>query len=724
MLTHRLRTGIDAYESGKLVKLLLKEMKEQNTAGGKLPKPTSMATYVSELKGEKATWWKGSTANQKLGRNALASILETTPQKLGLEPDAPGHMDFAEFADLRGIDVTRQSPPTLGKPDLYGLDPHGECAWIVMPRGFGRSTALRYYELREEAATFQTRDLATVEPELPPMGRVIIEFDGGDPNLEEARAVRRMARRGDVVVLATRPYSVEKEGSESGELADTESDYFFEETVEDITGWRTSTWRPESDWVDRLVTWSVGLLQSPSCLRAAGSRKTIVDGLEAWDLATGPGSVLSLLEYAHAWGVPGFDERLPGLLSSHLLEIRILDRCGRSDTTAAWLAPQAHEVLLAILLQRLRTPDLPLFGPLSRNDWDRLARDASPPENKASIKELVREARNNDDLADDDRLEAWIDRRVTSRRPTRVIDRLINAGVLSSLPDGRLELHPTWMSEHLSLDVAKAEVGSQPPAEWAMLLIEPERHDLLRRALIQLVETDEPAVDQVVDAALAAFDAREFGSVLAVGFLLDACVTGWWRTGIDPKAFLEPLLHSVSTVLVSADERVLATPPSCLLAADHLGHERWLRTCWICSLWLPPPSEAPILAGPWLWPGRVDPLEPTTMPGPVRQVFEQVSIHGLSFDRAGARQRLFEDFVDLVPGLVERMNWTHVDPESLTTVAEPFRPYYLLHLLHHDIGAFCRACSDFAGYRPPSWFTVFEELLAETPDQVGDALVR
>lgn len=597
----------------------------------KVPKERSLGAYVGQLRRGKLDWWQGGRRSQELARAALADMLGSTPESLGLTGPPDPTIRFPDFEALAPLETWVGPPPTL----LQGRRGDGQSAswwqfperppgahhWYVIPPGFGRSLLASWFDARGEATVLRCSSVEDALARLPSVGRVVVDLDG-PPAEGEFGMLAGLELRGSLLILADR----EPAAGSSGE-SPTGADAATPPPLP--PPWRAVRWTPREGWRGILTRWVASRLPEDSGLDPDSVLESFAEEEVAAVYARTPDLLMSVLAALHDDGLELPDQ--PGDLSlvRHWVAGAVRRHAEAGSQEADLLERHGVAFLGALVRERLRDLTLSFEGGLPRETWQALGARVGPaPDPEAVLHGASEIAAESDPVRRAAALERF-ETQVLGVASGGLVRGLVEAGVLRLTEPGRFDLWPSWLAPTLR-ERATVEILEQgPPAAWGRLLLDKERQTAAGSALASLAFLDVARFDSVIEACLDRAGSPDVGDRAALDAALSAVDTVLYLLNRDPSALIGseipvPGVQAAATVqrwfgpLLSEARRWLvqpvpsgpAVPPGWTIQGSNFAALQWVSACWLASAILPEGSWEHDGLEPWLVPGYQSSLSP------------------------------------------------------------------------------------------------------------------
>lgn len=542
----------------------------RRNGGADIPTAASIGTQVAKLVRGDAKWWMG----QPVALSCLAELLSCAVEDIVPEDLArPRAITFNEFSELRPL-LPGQDPCGV-RNDVGWLGSVADAAvhsgrhtWILAAAGSGKTLAVRTLRQRHGngITCITARRIVDAVRETKADLPLVVEVEVADPDTDAAAVVELARRSSTVCVLA--PFLRPLRGKQDDRWAD-------------------SRWRMDPDWRQRLSQWAQTRVPESDRLDPA----EVIEWLRVVDptgtLFSTPGHLLTLLARAYRADLPTAKRPLQELGQEFLAQ-----RLGAS--TDPWLRHCGASTIDAIVTARLQSVDLS-FDALSAAEWSRLvpadltpARITTEVPKKGTRKKAAEVAPTA----------------VEQPPPLLAIGKLVDAGVLHSTENGRLDVAP-WVRSGIEREALSRMVRSGNLA-WALLAADHRRAAAVDDALDALTPTE-------LMNAIARFQAAsedEFSTVAGVEAVFAAVGRRMIRTEWRPADAHVPTLQSLGRRQAEHFQRLPSFGAEPLLIGitrqrPDLGEAavpEWLAAAWTFSLNVPAPANLPKDPG-WILPG-------------------------------------------------------------------------------------------------------------------------
>lgn len=437
--------------------------------------PRSLAALLGKIdRGQELGWLSARVPVQIALARSLGVSVEAVARGLRSNQPAPSEARLLRLRDLpaaRPFDLWAERLPP-GLPELE-LGPQSPARWWVAPSGAGRSLAGTWLEARGRARVLAALDETAGVPE----GTWFMELDGSDPGATPA------PRPG---LLVAAPF-----GPPAGfELVATP-------VLRDVVG--------------PLLDWALERLPPDTRLEAARARPWLQQRVAQGEIASF-GALLGWIGLFDELGTAALENRPLERIARRYVEDRFARSLDPAQAHTSWLRQHAFDALVGLVERIYVDSDRALSAQRSQDDW--LALVPHEAERAVDVDWVRLSLRGVDSGVRPSELE-----RAARRLPPgayRFVTALEQVGLLRRLPDSRLVLGPSWLSEWLERR-AFTTLAARSPVEWGEALVRPHAAPKLCELLfdravsapaavlepvLDLTPSDEPEYAATLDAAL------------------------------------------------------------------------------------------------------------------------------------------------------------------------------------------------------------------------------
>ncbi|MGK3959369.1 hypothetical protein WMF38_40780 [Sorangium sp. So ce118] len=582
--------GLSDRGAGHLVLAAWKKLEPRRT----LPKASSIAAKLGELRRGQATWW----SNHPRALEALAQVLECDPDDLLGSPQAAAdELVFTDLPELPPLQAAEEpcfldAHGWLGTRALHALG-QGTHAWLTAAGGAGKTLAIHYVQRRlpEAVAAFTARTLVDAARRAPAPLPLVVEVELADRATDDAALSELTQRRANTCILA--PFGRTSLGAQANER------------------WQDISWQPHDGWRERLVRWVHGRLPEPTRLDVPALLEWLEDVDPSSTLFSTPGELLPLVGWCYRnTGRPTQATRLDTLAEDYFA--RLFESSGARHP---WLRREGRSAVQALVRRRIENLDLP-NEPLPIAGWAELLgpHDASGAGDDEVRRRIDAVARERSAEARKKRAEEAL-AALAACGPREAVHLLVERGVLRAQRDRRLDVYPTWARHALERRVFLQHVRSGDVQVWGTWSADASR----RRSVDEALDTLGPH-DLVEAAARVLREPRaELATAAATEALFAALgrrMLGGWAPTPKHVPTLQALGQRQAELLVRAVKVQLTTPTVALTRftdSEWYTVAQWRFEAWAYSLRVPPTK--PVTAElHWMMPGWADDLRLANAP--------------------------------------------------------------------------------------------------------------
>jgi len=652
-----------------------------------LPAQRSLAAYLGKLASGDDTWFR----NRPAVLEALCEILEVTKEDLLRRPElSPIDWVFADFPQLDPLDLRSESPCMLvnaraSTGQLLGVELSAlnsqqpvSAQWVVAAPGSGARLFAHWLAATGNGTVISIRHLSEAlgRNELTTnQGRLFLLVDESDA-VKDREAAKALSRYQGLTVVASFVHpSMQQETQQS---ASSQMSAQQQSVVRD--GWRIHKWTLDAGWRATFAHWIAERLREQECLFDPDQLLTWLDKMDPSRVRfPTPGDLMPVCALLSEHGPHWLRKQTPQSLGERLLGA-VTDRFPADRDGQLWLTADSYDVVRKMLQWRLSALQYPLRGGLTLDAW-LLGFPSKNTQHRLSEQEIdsalsrIRRKKGSAKRKE----EAALRLRVTAPDPRESLLLLKQAGVLQTDENGGLSLRPRLTYEQLLMSCAADAIRTKEPQLWGRWCAEPQRRDVLDRALDDLTEQE---LLDCIHQAVSAFQSGDMGLVGAVEALFAAV----GRRLQDSPSFQHTARDAIDQLqaLWSVTDRIrrqrLPGPDALRVPITRVdGYwERWnefVAACWSWSFFGPKPAETPKQDPPWLWPGwnQVSLAD-----------LEQLSLVGNEPSQAWMQHRRCESSDDRLAALVPRFLTSCV----VASIPESYHhwplPFVLLHAVDND----------------------------------------
>ncbi|MCC2638231.1 MAG: hypothetical protein K0Q68_1950 [Moraxellaceae bacterium] len=601
---HKKKRGFSS--DRKLATALLDKHGDLNWGTKQAP---SLAVRLGLINKGATDWWHNRPDLAK----ALADLLDTSPEDLGIHPQEAGDFHrFPEFPELAPLDLARELPCDLGRPvsrrdgnlgeefepwlgqgpaSITVKQPASGVHWLHFPPGRGADL---FWAHLHRHSKYESRRANTIhdahELLMSPRHLILrIDADGGDPDLHTLAAMHP-----DMALLIVAPHAAPLRPNPgsiqtlylwerfNGPL---DARREFDLTTDPFEQIRSFEWRLHPDWITRLVTW-IEKRANAHQTETLFTAEEILRWLEKFPYLKrqirGPGDILHLSSLLHSvpsskW--PKATNREAGRkLLQHILPTSTgIQNDYRELSIAAWRSETAE-----------------WGAPLPQESWEQLAKAHSD-----SATEKLNALVDADDRATRVKLAGQL-----KRSPSRLnLARLTEQKMLLTEAVETYSLRPRFMPWLLARDHVIECMTHQELESWAPQCFDPKRRIVVDAALDALTLDQLLPIGERLPASLAG-NAAAIAAAEALFYTIGRRIQK--ETEIPPA-----LLTLAPRVLNQLDmDNALGLPgPWSRDIREKDAQIEWIATCWEWSL-SPRPENLPArFQSSWLFPGWANDLD-------------------------------------------------------------------------------------------------------------------
>jgi hypothetical protein len=541
--------------------------------GKKVPSERTLGNSLRLLEklrpGQSSPWLTDD--KYKVGKAAFRAV---TGRRFEDLPIGRGTIASPDFEDLPPFQPGVDRPVAAGSPDWFEAPSPADRIWIIAPSGSGRSFAVSWHSIRGTATALEVPTLT--DDFDPGKGPLVVSVERPGV-LTDRAAASRLAKRGQVLVIAPFPPPVAPAPAEEDEKANEQNE------------WSVFRWRPNPDWRSALVHHLADRLSGTESLLDAAQ---VIEWLDVNDPECEqfavPADIVSIAAFVHDKG--------PAALKRDLADDYLTTATERASASgrdgSTWLRSHAADAIFSVVRARISSCGVPWYGPLSKESWhELLGANAAPVAlSDAAIEDaLSRRKGGKEELR----------QLLTRRDPKEQLDLLVIAKLLR-LTVGGFSLQPGWLADSLARKEVRRSLREDAPSTWGRWAADADRRGLVDAALDEL---DDSALVRLATRAASDFDHRLLGSAAAVESLFSA--VAWrlhkHREDHDWSAFgnLGPLWEAQRTLLTTRYTDGLPLEPT--TRPGFAQGSDWIVDCWAWSFFGPKADRDPPAA--WLFPG-------------------------------------------------------------------------------------------------------------------------
>jgi len=285
----------------------------------------------------------------------------------------------------------------------------------------------------------------------------------------------------------------------------------------------------------------------------------------------------------------------------------------REETPGShWLQENIQKLLSDVTAARFNDMTLALLDGLTESQWTHLVPDdLTPPSSKDDIalelEKLVQETKK----PSRERTAKQVGARLAGPQPGRTVRILIDANVLRTSWDRKLELAPKWLLVHFFIEHVKTFIRENHPREWGVFVVDPDRRAFIDHVIDECIDAE--TLIKVAEELVAKVERHHMGYVAAVNTLFEAVARRWaeGKAVNIPATTLQKLMEAQIALLPCRRRDRFDLPvlrplhPEATYKDTQIAQQEWMAHCWEWSFRVECSIEP---ADKWLFPGMQDEL--------------------------------------------------------------------------------------------------------------------